>query len=111
MRPNGALPGKGGLEISLSPKLANPPPGLKRFFEDYPFGCLEQKPQSRWVCIDEKRWQAIAETLPGYLDSNGLASYFPGTGGSATLTAYILDSLRSLDSRFRTIVACAWCKV
>ena len=28
--------------------------------------------------------------LPGYLDSNGLASYFPGSGG-ATLTAYILD--------------------
>ena len=26
--PAGALPGKGGLEISLSPKLAVPPPGL-----------------------------------------------------------------------------------
>ncbi|MEI7612514.1 MAG: MG2 domain-containing protein [Betaproteobacteria bacterium] len=89
--PPGALPGKGGLEISLSPKLANPPPGLKRFFEEYAFGCLEQKTSIAVGLHDEKRWQAIADTLPGYLDSNGLASYFPGTGGSATLTAYILD--------------------
>lgn len=89
--PAGALPGKGGLEISLSPKLAAVPPGLKRFFEDYPFGCLEQKTSIAVGLHDEKRWQAIADTLPGYLDNNGLASYFPGSGGSATLTAYLLD--------------------
>src|SRR6185369_3080374 len=85
------LPGKGGLEISLSPKLAAVPPGLKRFFEAYPFGCLEQKTSIAVGLHDEKRWQAIADTLPGYLDANGLASYFPGSGGSATLTAYLLD--------------------
>lgn len=90
-QPAGALPGKGGLEISLSPKLANPPPGLKRFFEEYPFGCLEQKTSIAVGLHDEKRWQQIADTLPGYLDGNGLASYFPGSAGSATLTAYILD--------------------
>jgi uncharacterized protein YfaS (alpha-2-macroglobulin family) len=90
-QPAGALPGKGGLEISLSPKLATPPPGLKRFFEEYPFGCLEQKTSIAVGLHDEKRWQQIADTLPGYLDGNGLASYFPGTPGSATLTAYILD--------------------
>lgn len=89
--PAGALPGKGGLEISLSPRLATPPPGLKRFFEEYPFSCLEQKISIAVGLHDEKRWQAIAETLPGYLDGNGLASYFPGGSGSATLTAYILD--------------------
>ncbi|MFZ2269642.1 MAG: MG2 domain-containing protein [Azonexus sp.] len=90
-QPAGALPGKGGLEISLSPKLAAVPPGLKRFFEEYPFGCLEQKTSIAVGLHDEKRWQAIADTLPGYLDNNGLASYFPGSGGSATLTAYLLD--------------------
>ncbi|UCV16456.1 alpha-2-macroglobulin family protein [Quatrionicoccus australiensis] len=89
--PAGALPGKGGLEISLSPRLATPPPGLKRFFEEYPFGCLEQKTSVAVGLHDEKRWQDIANTLPGYLDNNGLASYFPGSGGSATLTAYLLD--------------------
>lgn len=87
----GALPNRGGLEISLSPKLASPPPGLTRFFETYPFTCLEQKTSIAIGLHDEKRWQQIADTLPGYLDSNGLASYFPGSGGSATLTAYILD--------------------
>jgi uncharacterized protein YfaS (alpha-2-macroglobulin family) len=90
-QPAGALPGKGGLEISLSPKLATPPPGLKRFFEEYPFGCLEQKISIAVGLHDEKSWQQIVDTLPGYLDSNGLASYFPGSAGSATLTAYILD--------------------
>lgn len=89
--PAGALPGKGGLEINLSPKLASPPAGLKRFFEEYPYSCLEQKISIAVGLHDEKRWQQIAETLPGYLDNNGLASYFPGTPGSATLTAYILD--------------------
>lgn len=89
--PAGALPGKGGLEISLSPKLAAVPPGLKRFFEEYPFSCLEQKTSIAVGLHDEKRWQQIADTLPGYLDSNGLASYFPGGTGSATLTAYVLD--------------------
>ena len=91
MAPSGALPGKGGLEISLSPKLATPPPGLTRFFEEYPFSCLEQKTSVAVGLHDEKRWQGIAETLPGYLDSNGLAAYFPGSAGSATLTAYLLD--------------------
>lgn len=90
-RPAGALPGKGGLEISLSPKLAAVPPGLTRYFEQYPFGCLEQKTSIAVGLHDEKRWQEIANTLPGYLDSDGLASYFPGSGGSATLTAYLLD--------------------
>lgn len=90
--PNGALPGKGGLEISLSPRLASPPSGLTRFFEEYPFGCIEQKTSIAVGLHDEKRWQQIAETLPGYLDQNGLARYFPSDGpGSPTLTAYLLD--------------------
>ncbi len=90
-QPPRALPGKGGLEISLSPRLATAPPGLRRFFEEYPFSCLEQKASIAVGLHDAKRWQQVIDTLPGYLDSNGLASYFPGSGGSATLTAYLLD--------------------
>ena len=91
MLPAGALPGKGGLEITLSPKMASPPAGLQRFFEEYPFSCLEQSTSIAVGLHDEKRWQSIAGTLPGYLDNNGLASYFPGSTGSTALTAYILD--------------------
>ena len=39
--PAGAVSGKsgplGGIEVGLSARLSTPPPGLKRFFEDYPF--------------------------------------------------------------------------
>jgi len=90
--PAGALPGKGGLEIGLAAKLSTPPPGLKRFFEEYPFSCLEQKISIAVGLHDEKRWQAIVADLPTYLDSDGLARYFPGQGaGCVTLTAYVLD--------------------
>ena len=92
MLPVGALPGKGGLEIGLAAKLSTPPPGLKRFFEEYPFSCLEQKTSVAVGLHDEKRWQAIVADLPTYLDRNGLARYFPGQGdGSVTLTAYLLN--------------------
>ena len=90
-QPTGALPGKGGLEVALSPKLATPPPGLLRFFADYPYACLEQKTSVAVGLHDPARWQQIADTLPGYLDNNGLAAYFPGLAGSPTLTAYLLD--------------------
>lgn len=89
--PSGALPGKGGLEISLSPRLATPPPGLLRFFQNYPYSCLEQKTSVAVGLHDEKRWQEMVASLPGYLDGNGLASYFPGLGGNVALTAYLLD--------------------
>jgi hypothetical protein len=90
--PPGALPGRGGIEIGLSPKLSKPPPGLKRFFEDYPFGCLEQKASIAVGLHDERRWKDVVDSLPALLDGNGLARYFAGDGpGSVTLTAYVLD--------------------
>jgi alpha-2-macroglobulin len=97
----GSLPGKGGVEISLSPRLTAPPPGLTRFFQDYPYTCLEQQVSAAVGLHDEKRWQAIAASLPGYLDNNGLASYFPSSDGSnqgsVTLTAYLLDIVTLAD--------------
>lgn len=90
--PSGALPGKGGLEIGLAAKLSAPPPGLKRFFNEYPFSCLEQRTSIAVGLHDEKRWQAIIDDLPVYLDYNGLARFFPGLEfGDPTLTAYILN--------------------
>ncbi len=90
--PAGALPGKGGVEIGLSPKLSTPPPGLKRFFEEYPFSCIEQMTSIAVGLKDKKRWQEVVANLPTYLDGDGLASYFPGVGaGNVALTAYLLD--------------------
>ncbi|MEO8410208.1 MAG: MG2 domain-containing protein, partial [Propionivibrio sp.] len=79
--PPGALAGKdglrGGVEVGLSAKLSTPPPGLQRFFETYPFVCLEQKASVAIGLRDATRWQQIVDAIPTYLDANGLARYFP----------------------------------
>ncbi|MBN8474569.1 MG2 domain-containing protein [Sulfuritalea sp.] len=109
--PPGALPGRGGIELGLSPKLSTPPPGLRRFFEDYPFACLEQRASVAVGLKDEARWKEVVDSLPALLDGNGLARYFPGDAlanspGSATLSAYLLDislaSSMTLPAELRT---------
>jgi uncharacterized protein YfaS (alpha-2-macroglobulin family) len=91
--PAGALPNKGGLEIALTPKLATVPPGVRRYFENYPFACLEQQTSKAIGLQDKQRWQTMTDNLPAYLDGAGLARYFPAEGlsGEVTLTAYVLD--------------------
>lgn len=91
-QPVGSLPGRGGIEIGLSPRISTPPPGLKRFFEDYPYACLEQKVSVAIGLNDADRWQRIIEALPTYLDQYGLAAYFPNGTGSPALTAYVLSA-------------------
>ncbi|HEY6896166.1 MAG TPA: MG2 domain-containing protein, partial [Rhodocyclaceae bacterium] len=94
-QPAGALPGRGGIEVALSPKLSAIPPGVTRYFEQYPFGCLEQRSSIAVGLHDPKRWQTVVDSLPAYLDNEGLARYFPGEGpGSVALTAYLLDISR-----------------
>ncbi len=90
--PRGGLPGRGGVEIALSPYLSTPPPELRRFFTQYPFSCLEQKISIAVGLHDEQQWQRIMADLPVYLDVHGLARYFPGQDeGDAVLTSYVLD--------------------
>lgn len=99
--PPGALTGVGGplggVEVALAASVSAPPPGLKRFFTDYPFVCLEQRASVAIGLRDAARWRQVVDELPTYLDGDGLARYFPGAGsaqgnaGSPTLTAYLLD--------------------
>jgi alpha-2-macroglobulin len=93
--PADALPGRGGLKLALQPKLAEGMPGVRDYFTNYPFICLEQKTSKSIGLRDAKLWQMVAAQLPTYLDKDGLASYFPpragdGNRGSDTLTAYLL---------------------
>jgi len=93
--PADALPGRGGLRLALQPKLAEGLPGVRDWFANYPFACLEQKTSKAVGLRDGKLWQTVVAQLPTYLDSDGLASYFPPRDGSAnhgsdTLTAYLL---------------------
>jgi len=93
--PTDAFPGRGGLKLSLQPKLANGLPGVRDWFINYPFICLEQKTSKSVGLRDGKLWHGVVAQLPGYLDADGLASYFPPRDGDAnrgsdTLTAYLL---------------------
>ena len=93
--PADALPGVGGVQVTLRPTLAGALPGLRRWFEVYPYSCLEQRTSRAIGLGDAARWSALMNELPTYLDRDGLAHYFPprdaeAGGGSDVLTAYVL---------------------
>lgn len=93
--PADALPGRGGLKLALQPRLAEGLPGVRDWFANYPFICLEQKTSKSVGLRDAKMWQGVLAQLPTYLDSDGLASYFPprdgeSNRGSDILTSYLL---------------------
>lgn len=93
--PADALPGAGGVQAGLQRTLGSALPGLRRWFEVYPFSCLEQRSSRAIALRDEARWQTITAEVDAYLDADGLASYFPlraedGSRGSDRLTAYLL---------------------
>ena len=103
-----ALPGRGGLKMSLQPRLAEGMDGVRDWFANYPFACLEQKTSKAIGLRDAKLWQTVVAQIPSYLDSDGLASYFPPRDGEAnrgsdTLTAYLLaasDEAGSINPAF-----------
>jgi hypothetical protein len=101
--PADAIPGRGGLKMSLQPKLAEGLPGVKDWFANYPFICLEQKTSKSVGLRDGKLWQTVTAQIPNYLDSDGLANYFPPRDGEAnhgsdTLTAYLLSATHEAAS-------------
>ena len=49
-------------------------PGLRRYFETYPYNCLEQRSSRALALHDAPGWDRLKAELPGYLDSDGLAS-------------------------------------
>ncbi len=93
--PQDALPGRGGVKLALQPKLAEGLPGVRDWWANYPFACLEQKTSKAIGLRDAALWQTVAAQLPTYLDGDGLAYYFPPQSGDANrgsdvLTAYLL---------------------
>jgi hypothetical protein len=99
---------RGGIAVSLQPKLSEGLPGVQRWFERYPYGCLEQLTSRALGMTDLAQWQAVLVRMPVYLDRDGLANYFPpsddsGDTGSTTLSAYLLavtDEAAKADARF-----------
>lgn len=91
---DGAGQPRGGLQVNLQASLAGGMPGVREWFRNYPFSCLEQRASRAIGLGDAAQWNALTTQLPGYLDNDGLASYFPlqndGNAGSEVLTAYLL---------------------
>ncbi len=94
-QPADSLVGRGGVDIALSPTLAGGSAGIRRYFTEYPYACLEQRSSKALALHDASAWQNIVSDLPTYLDADGLAYYFPPSEsnahrGSDSLTAYLL---------------------
>ncbi len=94
---------RGGLQLALQPRLADGLPGVREWFSNYPFSCLEQQTSKAIGLRDVSRWQGVVAQMPTYLDSDGLAHYFPPREGSAnrgsdTLTAYLLAATHEAAS-------------
>jgi len=91
--PRDAVPGRGGVDVSLRPTLAAGTAGIDRFFHDYPYSCLEQQSSSAVGLRDPAKWSAVMAALPSYLDDDGLAKFWPSSWleGSDILTAYVLS--------------------
>jgi uncharacterized protein YfaS (alpha-2-macroglobulin family) len=85
---------RGGLQIGLQPRLSTALPGIRRYFEQYPYTCLEQQ-SSKYIALhDTAAWDGLMGQLATYQDADGLFAYFPLsrtlTQGSDVLTAHLL---------------------
>jgi len=94
---------RGGLQMSLQPKLAEGLPGVRDWWARYPFTCLEQQTSKAVGLNDGTLWLQLMAQLPTYLDGDGLANYFPPQNGDArrgsdTLTAHLLASAHEAAS-------------
>ncbi|MDO5652828.1 MAG: MG2 domain-containing protein [Brachymonas sp.] len=104
----GATAARGGVKVSLQPTLAAGLPGIRDWFLNYPYYCLEQRATKAVGLRDTAMWQSIMAELPNYLDADGLVTYFPpqegyNSRGSDTLTAYLLavtHEATTLDKRW-----------
>ncbi|RMX02042.1 alpha-2-macroglobulin [Allofranklinella schreckenbergeri] len=94
--PDGALEGLGGIHLDAQASLAGDTlPGLRRWWQNYPYACLEQRHSKALGLMEPHMLQAVLADLPSYLDSDGLAAYFPirghGEQGNIALSAHLLS--------------------
>lgn len=97
--PDDAVPGKGDLRVALSSSLTASLDGVRQYFREYPWSCLEQKTSIAVGLHDPERWRDINEHLSSYIDADGLAMYYPSEPerrwGSVPLTTYLLKATRA----------------
>jgi hypothetical protein len=78
----------------VQPKLTGALPGMRRYFETYPFSCLEQKTSKAVGLRDKAMWTAVATPCRPTSTATAWRTTFrraPATArGSDRLTAYVL---------------------
>ncbi len=91
-RPAGALPGRGGIEVSLRAKLADGQDGVRDYMSAYPYTCIEQSLSRAVALRDPGLWDSWMARLPAYLDGDGLLRFFASDAlpGEDSLTAHVL---------------------
>ncbi|HEY5800132.1 MAG TPA: MG2 domain-containing protein, partial [Burkholderiaceae bacterium] len=90
--PNGALPGRGGLNISFAARLGDELPAVRTYMAAYSYICFEQIASKAVALRDKAMWTNHMNALPSHLDSAGLVKYFAlMLEGSDALTAYVLS--------------------
>lgn len=91
-KPAGAIAGRGGIDVRLVNSLGGDLGGLREWMTRYPYVCLEQRTSVAIALEDPARWNSVMNSLPSFLDSDGLARYFPmgWLEGDDALTAYML---------------------
>ena len=94
-QPADAIKGSGNVSVSSRATLVQGLGGIKRYMEEYPYDCLEQRTSKAIVLDDKKALQKIIQDMPGFMDGRGLLKFFdrPGMCGSPSMTRYILDIL------------------
>jgi uncharacterized protein YfaS (alpha-2-macroglobulin family) len=91
-KPKDALAGRGGISVTLKPKLAEGLSGVAEYMKWYPYTCLEQKVSVAIALRSNSLWKNVVAEMPSYMDSQGLLKYFPLLQqGSDALTAYVLS--------------------
>ena len=92
-RPVDALPGPGGVRVQVQRSIAENLSAVQNYMRSYPYSCLEQRASKALVLDDSQMWQDLMNQLPAYLDSDGLARYYPvgHWRGNDALTAFLLS--------------------
>jgi uncharacterized protein YfaS (alpha-2-macroglobulin family) len=79
-------------QATAMPSLASEIPGLKKYWDLYPFDCFEQK-LSRAVSLNSKSlFDELMKNADAYLDEEGFIKFYPTSiYGSVFLTNYVLQ--------------------
>lgn len=92
-QPDDAVKGRGGINVTLRPKLTEGLGGVIFYMRNYPYTCMEQQISRAISLKDDDLWKHIVQVLPSYLDYDGLVKFFPSPwlDGSPMLTSYLLS--------------------